>query len=128
MSFRKAALAGTTGAAAAVTLLGITASPAFAKSDSLLTGPRAVHAGQPFRLTVSVGDDGGARPARTRLQVRDARGHFQWVGAWHPLHRSSYLDESWTFTVAGQHRGAETFRAVVTSGYATTNKVTVAFR
>lgn len=127
MSFRKAALAAAAGTAAAATLLGIAASPAFAKSDSLLTGPRTAQAGHPFRLTVAVGDDGGAQPARARLQVRDAHGHFQWFGAWHQLHRTSYLDESWTFTVAERHCGPETFRAVITR-YATTNTVTVTVR
>lgn len=127
MSFGKIALAGTAGAAAAITLLGIAAAPAFAKSDSLLTGPRTAQAGHPFRLTVAVGDDAGAQPARARLQVRDARGHFQWFGAWHELHRTSYLDESWTFTVAERHRGPATFRAVITR-YATTNTVSVVVR
>lgn len=127
MSFGKAALAGTAGTAVAMALLGIAAAPAFAKSDSTLTGPRTVQAGHPFRLTVGVGDDGGARPARARLQVRDARGHFHWLGGWHPLHRTSYLDESWTFTVTEGHPGPAAFRAVIT-GYATTNTVTVAIR
>jgi hypothetical protein len=127
MSFRKAALAGTAGTAVAVALLGMTASPAFAKSDGTLTGPRTAHAGHPFRLTVGVGDDGGARPARARLQVRDAHGHFHWLGAWHQLRRTSYLDESWTFTVTEGHRGPTVFRAVIT-GYAMTNTVTVAVR
>lgn len=127
MSLRKAALAGTAGAAVTVTLLGIAATPAFAKSDSTLTGPRTVIAGHPFRLTVSVGDDGGARPARARLQIRDGHGHFHWLGTWHQLRRTSYPDESWTFTLVNPHRGAKTFRAVIT-GYATTNPVTVTIR
>jgi hypothetical protein len=127
MSSRKAALAAAAGTAAVVTLLGIAATPAFAKSDSTLTGPRTAQAGHPFRLTVAVGDDGGARPARARLQVRDTHGHFRWLGAWHQLHRTSYPGESWAFTVTARHRGPETFRAVIT-GYATTDPVTVAVR
>lgn len=128
MSFRKAALAGTAGAAAAMTLLGIAATPAFAKSDSTLTGPRSARAGHPFRLTVDVGDDGGAQSASARLQVRDAHGHFHWLGGWHQLHRTSYWDESWTFTVTGRHRGPEAFRAVITGYYAPTNIITIAIR
>lgn len=127
MSLRKAALAGTAGAAAAVTLLGIAATPAFAKSDSTLAGPRIVQAGHPFRLSVGVGDDGGARPARARLQIRDGHGHFHWLGGWHQLRRTSYLDESWTFPLTNRHRGPKTYRAVIT-GYATTNAVTVTIR
>jgi hypothetical protein len=115
------------GAATTVAVLGITAGTAFAKSDSLLSGPRVAHAGHPFRLTVVVGDDGGARPALARLQIRDARGHFHWYGTWHWLHRTDYSDESFAFTLTERHRGPETFRAVITR-YATTNAVTVVVR
>jgi hypothetical protein len=115
------------GAATTVAVLGITAGTAFAKSDSLLSGPRVTHAGHPFRLTVAVGDDGGARPAAARLQIRDAHGKFHWYGTWHRLHRTDYSDESFAITVTERHRGQETFRAVIT-GYAPANAVTVVVR
>ena len=116
------------GAATAVTVLGVAAGPAFAKSDSTLSGPRAAQVRHAFRLTVSVGDDGGPRPAEARLQVRDAHGHFRWLGGWQRLHRAGITDETCTFTLSEPHRGAETFRAVITVGYLTTNTVTVVVR
>jgi hypothetical protein len=110
---------------AAMVLAGAT--PAFAKSNTTLTESRAGHARNAFRLTVLVGDDGGARRASARLQVRDRHGRFQWYGTWHSLHRTDWSDESCTFTVTGRHNGAETFRAIVTN-YAITNNVTVVAR
>jgi hypothetical protein len=128
MGFRKAAVAGTAGAVAAVTLLGVAATPAFAKSSSTLSGPRVARAGHPFGLTVTVGDDAGAQPAKARLEVRGAHGRFQWVGGWHSLRRNSYWFESWTFNVTERHRGPETFRAVLSGYYGQTNTVTVSVR
>ena len=124
---KKTMLSAVAGSVTAVAVLGITAGPAFAKSDSTLSAPRSAHLRHAFRLTVAVGDDGGARPASARLQVRDARGHFHWYGAWHRLHRTDYSDESYGFTVTEGDRGPVTFRAVITR-YATTNAVTVAVR
>jgi hypothetical protein len=108
-------------------LLGVGVSPAFAKSDSTLSGPRTVATGHAFRLTVAVGDDGGAKPASARLQVRDGHGHFHWFGGWRRLHRTDHFDESLSFPLTERHRGAQTFRAVIT-GYATTNAITVTVR
>lgn len=125
---KKAMVAVTASAAAAMTVLGFSAGPAFAKSDSTLSGPRTAQVRHAFRLTVTVGDDGGARPVRARLEIRDTRGHFHWYGDWQRLHRASYLDESVAFSVTARHRGPETFRAVITGGYATTNGITVAVR
>jgi hypothetical protein len=116
--------------AAAVTALAVfgTATPAFAKSGTQLTGPRVAHVRHAFHLTVSVGDDGGARPARARLQVRGAGGRYHWFGPWRRLHLTDPDDESCVFTLTEDHRGAVTFRAVVSSGYAITNPATVAVR
>jgi len=116
--------------AAAVTALAVfgTATPAFAKSDTQLSGPGVAHVRHAFHLTVRVGDDGGAKAARARLQVRGAHGRYHWVGTWHKLRLTDPDDESYAFSVTEDHRGAVTFRAVVTSGYATTNSVTVAVR
>jgi hypothetical protein len=107
--------------------MGITAGPAFAKSDTMLSGPRTAQAGHGFRLTVAVGDDAGAKPASARLQLRDGRGHYHWYGPWHRLRRTDHFDESYAFTVTARHRGPERFRAVIT-GYATTSAVTVVVR
>lgn len=128
LAVRKTLLAGTAGAAAMAALLGVAVTPAFAKADSTMSGPRTARAGHAFGLTVTVGDDGGAQPAKARLQVRGAHSRFQWVGGWHALHRTSYLDESWTFRITERHRGAETFRAVISGYYAPTNTVTVSVR
>jgi hypothetical protein len=114
------------GAATAAMVLG-GSTPAFAKSDTMLTAAPAAHARHAYHLTVAVGDDAGAQPASARLQVRNGHGRFQWYGTWHRLHRSDWSDESYTFAVADWHRGAETFRAIVT-GYAITNNVTVVVR
>jgi len=123
---RTAVMSAGAAAVTAVAVLGA-ATPAFAKSDTQLSGPRVAHAGHAFRLTVSVGDDAGARPALARLQVADARGHYHWLGAWHRLHVTSRNDASYAFTLTENHRGAVTFRAVV-SGYATTKPLKVAVR
>jgi hypothetical protein len=114
-------------AATTVAVIGVTAGPAFAKSDSTLSGPRTAQVGHGFRLTASVGDDAGAKPASARLQLRGAHGHYHWYGTWHRLHRTDHFDESYAFTVTERHRGPETFRAVIT-GYATTRAVTVVVR
>jgi hypothetical protein len=117
--------------AAAVTAVAVlgAATPAFAKSDTQLSGPRVAHARHAFRLTVSVGDDGGARPAWARLQVQGARGRYHWLGTWHRLRVTNRADESYAFTLTEGHRGTATFRAVVSGGYAvTTNPVTVVVR
>jgi hypothetical protein len=123
----KALVTAVVSAAAAATVLGVAAGPAFAKSGTTLSGPRSVRAGQPFRLTVSVGDDAGVRPASARLQISDRSGRYHWSGNWQRLHRINRWDESFTFTLTRTHRGPETFRVVVT-GYATTNAVTVVVR
>jgi hypothetical protein len=116
--------------AAVVTALAVfaTATPAFAKSGTELTGPRVAHVRKAFHLTVSVGDDGGAKPARARLQVRGAGGRYHWFGPWHRLRLTDPDDESYVFTLTENHRGGATFRAVVSSGYAITNPVAVAVR
>lgn len=117
--------AGTTAAVAAA-VLG-TGTPAFAKSDTALSGPRAAHAGHAFRLTVSVADDAGARAVLTGLQLRGAHGRYQWFGAFHRLRLTSRWNESYTFTVTEGRPGTVTFRAGV-SGYAITSPVTVVVR
>jgi hypothetical protein len=114
-------------AVTAVAVLGA-ATPAFAKSDTRLSGPRVAHARHAFRLTVSVGDDGGARPAYARLQVQGAHGRYQWLGTWHRLRLTSRADESYAFTLTEGHRGTATFRAAVSGGYAISNPVTVVVR
>ena len=116
--------------AAAVTAVAVlgSATPAFAKSDTQLSGPRVAHVRHAFHLTVSVGDDGGAQPARARLQVRGAGGRYHWFGTWHRLRLTDPDDESYAFTVTDNHRGTVTFRAVVSGGYAITNSVTVVVR
>jgi hypothetical protein len=111
----------------AVAVLGA-ASPAFAKSDTRLSGPPVAPARHAFRLTVSVGDDAGARPARTRLQLLGPRGRYQWLGPSQPLRPTGREHESYTFTLTESRRGTFTFRAVVGSGYAVSNPVTVVVR
>jgi hypothetical protein len=111
----------------AATVVGVAAGPAFAKSGSTLSGPGSVHVRQAFRLTVSVGDDAGARPASARLQISDRYGHYHWSSNWQRLHRINRWDESCTFTLTNAHRGLKTFRAVIT-GYATTNTITIVVR
>jgi hypothetical protein len=124
---RTAGISVAVGAAAAAVTLGV-ATPAFAKSDTWLSGPRVAQARHAFRLTVSVGDDGGAQKAFARLQVRGAHGQFQWYGGWEKLHLTNQWSEDCTFTVTDSHRGTETFRAILTGYYAPTNFVTVVVR
>jgi hypothetical protein len=116
--------------AAAVTAVAVLgpASPAFAKSDTQLSGPHVAQVRHAFRLTVAVGSDGGARPAQARLQVLGANRHYQWLGEWHRLRPTSHWTESYAFTLAENHRGAVTFRAIVSSGYSSSNPVTVVVR
>ncbi len=104
------------------------ATPAFAKSDTQLSGPHVAHTRQAFRLTVSVGDDAGARAALARLQVKGARGRYQWFGTWHRLHLTDPDDESYTFRVTEYRPITATFRVVVSGGYAITNSLTVVVR
>jgi hypothetical protein len=114
-------------AVAAVAVFGA-ATPAFAKSNTQLSGPRVTHAGHAFHLTVSVGDDAGARPASVRLQLLGAHGRYQWFGTWHRLRPANQWTESCAFTLTENHRSSLTFRAVVSGGYAVTNPVKVAIR
>ncbi len=117
--------------AVAVTAVAVlsAATPAFAKMSDQLSGPRAAQVRHVFRLTVSVGDDGGARPASARLQVLGAHGRYQWLGTWHRLRLTDPDDESYAFTLTESHRGTVTFRAVLSGAYAlTTNPVTVVVR
>jgi hypothetical protein len=117
---------------AALTALAVfgTATPAFAKSSTELTGPRTAQARHSFRLTVWVGDDAGAHAASARLQLRGAHGRYQWSGNWYRLRLSPRdpWEESYAFAVTENRRGTYTFRAVVTGGYATTGTVTVVVR
>lgn len=112
---------------AAVAVLGA-ATPALAKSDTRLSGPRVAHARHAFRLTVSVDDDAGARTVSARLQVRGAHGRYQWFGPSHRLRLTSHWNESYAFTVTENHPATFTFRAVVSGGYAVTSPVTVVIR
>jgi hypothetical protein len=124
---RTAGISVAVGAAAAAVTLGV-AAPAFAKSDTWLSGPRVAQARHPFRLTVSVGDDAGAEPVSARLQLLGAHGHFQWYGGWRKLHLTNEWSEGYTFTVTDWHRGSETFRAIFTRNYVPTNSATVVVR
>ncbi len=114
-------------AVTAVALFGV-ATPAFAKSDTYLSGPRVAHAGQAFRLTVSLGDDAGARPALTGLQLLGPHGRYQWFGAFHRLHVNSRNSASYAFTVVEDRPCKVTFRAVISGRYAITSPVTVSVR
>jgi len=114
-------------AVTAVSVLGA-ATPAFAKSNTQLSGPGVAQARHAFRLTISVGDDGGARPAWARLQVRGARGQYHWFGTPHRLRVTNSYDESYAFTLTETHPCTATFRAVVSGGYAVTSPVTVVVR
>jgi hypothetical protein len=127
VKLRTALVSAGAAAVTAVAVLGA-ATPAFAKSDTQLSGPRVAPVRHAFRLTVSVGDDAGARPALARLQVRGAHGRYQWLGTWHRLHRTGPDDELYAFTLTESHRGPVTFRAIVGGGYAATNPVTVVLR
>lgn len=124
---RIALLSAGTAALTAAAALGA-AAPAFAKSSTELSGPRAVQAGHAFRLTVWVGDDAGAEPASARLQQLGADGRYHWLGPWHRLRLTDANDESGTFTLTEGHRGTLKFRAVISRGYAITNPVHVAVR
>jgi hypothetical protein len=115
-------------AAVTVTAVVGAATPAFAKSDTQLSGPRVAHVRHAFDLTVWVGDDGGAKPARARQEVRGAHGRYHSFGPWRQLRLIDPDDESYAFRVTEGRRGAVTFRAVVSRGYATTNAVTVSVR
>ena len=124
---RAAVVSAGVAAVTAASLFGA-AAPAFAKSDTQLTGPRVAQARHAFRLTVSVGDDAGARPASVRLQVLGAHKRYMWFGPSHRLHPTNHWGESYAFTVSENHRTTVTFRAVVSGGYAVTNPVTVVVR
>ena len=124
---RTALVSAGTAAVTAVAVLGA-ATPAFAKSDTHLSGPRVALARHAFRLTVSVGDDGGTRTAVAGLQLRGADGRYRWFGTLHLLRRTSHRTESYTFTVTENHPGTVTFRAGFSAGYAITNPVTVIVR
>jgi hypothetical protein len=119
------------GAIAAAAILG-GATPAFAKSSETINGPRVVRAGQAFRLTVQVGDDGGARPASARLQVRGPRGGYRWSGIAQKLRLTGAQPPDWeqcSFTVAENHPGTYTFRAVFTGNqYLPAGPITVTVR
>ena len=125
--FRTALVSAGAAGVTAMAVLGA-ATPAFAKSDTQLSGPRVAQAGHAFRLTVSVDDDGGARTALTGLQLRGADGRYRWVGAFHRLRLTDRWNASYTFTVTQNHAGTVTFRAGVNGGYAITNPVTVVIR
>lgn len=128
MKLRTTLVSAGAGAAIAAAVFGA-ATPAFAKSDTMLTGPRTVQAGHQFRLTVSVGDDAGARQAAARLQVLDAHGKYHWYGPWQRLRidRANPYQEQGAFTIRAGRRGTEVFRAVVT-GYLTTGPVVIRVR
>jgi len=76
------------------------AGPAFAKSGTQLTGPRVAQARHAFRLTVSVGDDAGAKRASARLQVLGAHGRYQWLGPSHSLRRTNPWAESYVLQMS----------------------------
>jgi hypothetical protein len=116
--------------AAAVTAAAVTgaATPAFAKSDTQLSGPHVANARHAFRLTVTIGDDGGARPALVRLQLLGAHEQYHWSGTWCRLRLTDRAHESYAFILTEDQRGTVTFRAVVSGGYAVTNPVTVVVR
>jgi hypothetical protein len=124
---RTALLSAGAAAMTAAAVLGA-ATPAFAKSDTQLSGPRVAQARHAFRLTVSVGDDGGARPASARLQQLGAHGQYRWYGPWRRLRQADRDDETCAFTLTENHRESTTFRAVISSGYAITNTVQVVVR
>jgi hypothetical protein len=126
-TLRTALVSAGVAAATAAAVFGA-ATPAFAKSDTQLSGPRVAQVRHAFRLTVSVGDDSGAKPASARLQLRGAHGRYQWFGTWHRLRATDPWDESYAFTLTENRRGTYTFRAVVTGGYATSTPVTIGVR
>ena len=124
---RTALLSAGAAAMTAAAVLGAV-TPAFAKSDTQLSGPRVAQARHAFRLTVSVGDDGGARPASARLQQLGAHGQYRWYGPWRRLRQADRDDETCAFTLTENHWESTTFRAVISSGYAITNTVQVVVR
>jgi cation diffusion facilitator CzcD-associated flavoprotein CzcO len=124
---RTALLSAGAAAMTAAAVLGAV-TPAFAKSDTQLSGPRAAQARHAFRLTVSVGDDAGARPASARLQQLGAHGQYRWYGPWRRLRLADRDDETCAFTLTENHRESTTFRAVISGGYAITNTVQVVVR
>jgi hypothetical protein len=117
------------GAVAAVAVLG-GATPAFAKASEMLSGPRVAHVHHAFQLAVQVGDDGGAKHASARLQVRGAHGGYQWLGSWHQLRSTDQQPPDWetySFAVTENHPGTYTFRAVINT-YPATSPTTVVVR
>jgi hypothetical protein len=104
--------------------------PAFAKASETLSGPRTAHVQHAFQLAVQVGDDGGAKHASARLQVRGPHGGYQWLGGWHQLRSTGQQPPDWetySFTVTENHPGTYTFRAVINS-YPATSPTTVVVR
>ena len=124
---RTALLSAGAAAMTAAAVLGAV-TPAFAKSDTQLSGPRVAQARHAFRLTVSVGDDAGARPASARLQQLGAHGQYRWYGPWRRLRPAGRGDETCAFTLTENHRESTTFRAVISGGYAITNTLQVVVR
>jgi hypothetical protein len=118
--------------AGAVTLVAVLggSTPAFAKASETLSGPRVAHVRHAFQLAVQVGDDGGAKHASARLQVRGPHGGYQWLGGWHQLRDTGQQPPDWetySFTVTENHPGTYTFRAVF-STYPATSPTTVVVR
>jgi hypothetical protein len=106
--------------AAGVTAVAVlsAATPAFAKANYQLSGPRAARVGHAFRLTASWGNDAfDAVPPPVRLQVLNAHGQYQWLGSWHRLRSTDQVDDSYVFTTSENHRGAFTFRAVFRAAF-----------
>lgn len=128
MKLRTTLLSAGAGLATVAAVLGA-ATPAFAKSDTTLTGPRTVLAGHQFRLTVSVGDDAGARQAAARLQILGAHGRYSWYGPWQRLRidRADPYQEAGMFTLRAGRHGTAVFRVVVT-GYMTSSPLTIRVR
>ena len=120
-------------AVSAVTVLGA-ATPAFAKINAQLSGPRVALAGHAFRLTAVLGTDdaNGVQPARVRLQERGAHGRYTWYGPWYKMRPTSLGpgEASYTFTLTEKHRETVTFRAVFAGHYPVTSwdSVTIVVR
>ena len=117
------------GVVAVVAVLG-GSTPAFAKASETLSGPRLAHVQRAFQLAVQVGDDGGAKHASARLQVRGPHGAYQWLGGWHQLRGTGQQPPDWetySFSVTENHPGTYTFRAVF-STYPATSPTTVVVR
>ena len=101
-----------------------------AKASETLSGPRVAHVQHSFQLAVQVGDDGGAKHAWARLQVRGPHGGYQWLGGWHQLRSTGQQPPDWetySFTVTENHPGTYTFRAVINT-YPATSSTTVVVR